>query len=388
MNLEKNIIHSIESKIDEYMYLVKQMYDHPELGNEEYQSMALLCDYLEKVGFHTTRNYIVPTGFIGKYSSVMKGPTIAFICEYDALPEVGHGCGHNLIAGISIAAGEAIKEVIDQVGGSVVVIGTPAEENFGGKVEMVKAGVFDDVDVALMVHPGTYHGIGAKASAIYPVKFEFYGKNAHGCYPQEGISALDAVVTTYIQINMLRQFVEPGTFIHGIISDGGKAANVIPGYASLEYYFRAPTMKYAKEVANMAIQCATGIADATRTSLKTSIYECPYDDILINYTLADILKQQYQKLGLKEIHSVHETPAGSTDLGAVSYVCPTLQGNIKIADTCVAGHSKEMANATISVEGKNGLLNASKAIALVALELYTSKELLDQVKDEFKNRNY
>lgn len=383
MDCKQIIKDSIESKVEDYMSLVKTMYENPEIGNEEFETMELLSNYLEKVGFETTKGYVVPTGFLGKYDTGKPGPKIAFMCEYDALPEVGHGCGHNLIAGIGIAAGEALKAVMDQFGGTVLVVGTPAEENFGGKVSMANAGVFDDVDAALMVHPGTSSGLGGRSNAINPVKFEFFGKNAHGCHPQDGASALDAAVMTYIQINLLRQFVEKNTFIHGIIKDGGAAANVIPAYASMEYYFRAPTMKYALEVTEKAIQCAKGACEATGTTFKTSIYECPYEDTLINYTLAEILNDKYTELGVPDIEPVNEVGEGSTDVGAVSYKCPTIQGRIKIADSCVTGHSKEMAAATISPEGKNGLIKAVEGIALTALELLEKPELLQKAKDEF-----
>lgn len=155
MDNKQTILDFIVSKTDDYMALVKTMYENPEIGNQEFETMELLTNYLIDAGFETQKGYVVPTGFIGTYDTKKEGPTIAFMCEYDALPEVGHGCGHNLIAGIGIAAGEALKQVVDQYGGKVIVLGTPAEENFGGKVSMANAGVFDTIDVALMVHPGT-----------------------------------------------------------------------------------------------------------------------------------------------------------------------------------------------------------------------------------------
>lgn len=381
--LYEKIDASIEGHIDAYMSMVKQMYDHPEIGFQEFETQKLLADYLVKAGFETKTGVVCETDFIAEYQSAKAGPVIAFMCEYDALPEVGHGCGHNLIAGIGIAAGEALKAIADEIGGTIRVVGTPAEENFGGKVHMAKAGIFDDVDVALMVHPGTKNGVGGKSNAINPVKFEFFGKNAHGCHPQDGASALDAAVMTYIQINLLRQFVEPNTFIHGIIRNGGGAANVIPAYASMEYYFRAPTMKYALEVTDKAIACAQGACQATGTTFKTTIFECPYEDTLVNYALADMLKEKYELLGLENIEPVNEVGGGSTDVGSVSYVCPTIQGGIKIAGEEVTGHSKEMACATISEMGKQGLINASKGIAYVACDLITDPAKLQIVKDEF-----
>lgn len=383
-HLYEKIDQSIASHIDEYMDLVKQMYDNPEIGFQEFETQKLLANYLINAGFETKTAVVCETDFVAEYKSNKPGPIIAFMCEYDALPEVGHGCGHNLIAGIGIAAGEALKSIADEIGGTIRVMGTPAEENFGGKVHMAKAGLFDDVDAALMVHPGTKNGVGGKSNAINPVKFEFFGKNAHGCHPQDGASALDAAVMTYIQINLMRQFNEPNTFMHGIIRDGGAAANVIPAYASMEYYFRAPTMKYALEMTERAIACAEGACKATGTTFKTSIYECPYEDTLVNYALADMLTEKYALIGVKDVQPVNEVGGGSTDVGAVSYACPTIQGGIAIAGEEVTGHSKEMAAATISEMGKQGLIDAAKGIAYVACDLITKPETLEKVKEEFK----
>ncbi|MBO0436504.1 M20 family metallopeptidase [Vagococcus fluvialis] len=391
MKAKEIMMQKIESNIEAYMELVQTMYDNPEIGNEEFETMKLLVDYLDKVGFKTTSGYVVPTGFLGEYDTGKEGPTIAVMCEYDALPEVGHGCGHNLIAGIGVATAEAVKEIIDQFGGKLLVVGTPAEENFGGKVSMSEAGVFDEVDVALMVHPGSKNGVGGRSTALNPIKFEFFGTNAHACKPQQGASALDAAVMSYLQINLLRQFVNQNTFIHGVIKDGGEAANVIPAYASLEYYFRAPTMSYAKDVTEKAIQAVDAICKANNVTYKTSTYECPYEDTVINYKLADILTEKYTELGVENIYPVEEIAGGSTDVGAVSYRCPTIQGNIKICGEEVSGHTVEMAQATISKDGEKGLIKASQGLALTILELLENPTLLTEVKQEFKEtveKNY
>ena len=302
----------------------------------------------------------------------------------NALPEVGHGCGHNLIAATSLAAGCALKSIIDEIGGEVRVIGTPAEENFGGKVSMAKAHVFDDVDVAMMIHPDTKNGLGGRTVALNPLKFEFFGVNTHGCQPQNGKSALDAAVLTYQSISMMRQYVLPHTYIHGIIRNGGEAANVIPAYASMEYYFRGETMAYVKELSEKAIRCVEGACAATGCTYKVSVYECPYDDCIINYTLADALKEEYEALGRKQIDPVDEVPCGSSDVGSVSYCCPTLHGYIKIADPGVNGHSKEMACATISDAGTKALRDGAISLANLGLRLICEKDLLKKAKEEFE----
>ena len=383
MKAEEIIQTSVEQHLDAYMEIAQTLYDNPEIGNEEFESMKLLVNYLEQAGFETQSGYVVPTGFLGTYDTNKPGPTIAFMCEYDALPEIGHGCGHNLIAAIGVAAGEALKAVIDQYGGKVLVVGTPAEENFGGKVSMADAGVFDDVDVALMVHPGSENGVGSRSSALVPVKFEFHGKSAHAAAsPWDGISALDSAVMSYMQINLLRQMAKPFTTIHGVIKDGGEAANVIPDYASLEYYFRAPTMSYAREMSQKAIEMVKAISQANGTTVDISEYECAYEDTVINYKLADILTEQFEKIGVENIQPVDEVAGGSTDVGAVSYKCPTIQGNIKIMPETVGAHTREMANATLTDAGRNGLIKGAQGIALTALALLKEPTLLEEVKAE------
>ncbi|MEG0360020.1 MAG: M20 family metallopeptidase [Longicatena sp.] len=382
--MEDKILQSVEKHLDECAGYVKDLFEHPEIGNEEFRTMEVLSNALMKHGFDTLKGYIVPTGYIGTYKSKKAGPVIAYLCEYDALPEVGHGCGHNLIAGISIAAGIALASVVDEIGGEVRVIGTPAEENFGGKVSMAQAHVFDDVDVAMMIHPDMSNGLGGRTLALNPLKFEFYGTNAHGCSPEYGKSALDAAVMSYIAINMLRQYALPNTFIHGIMKQGGEAANVIPAYASLEYYFRGTTMEYVKELSEKAIKCAEGASLASGCRFEVSTYECPYDDCVINYTLASMLKAEYKALGLENIKEIVEVPNGSSDIGSVSYCCPALHGYIKIADENVHGHSKEMAKATISKEGKKALHDGAIALANIGYKLIREPHMLQQVQAEFK----
>lgn len=384
--MKERLRKDIEARKDAYIALVQDLYEHPELGNEEYRSMEVLASLLEGEGFLVDRGFVVPTGFQAVYKAVKPGPVIAYLCEYDALPEVGHGCGHNLIAGMSVGAGIALKSLLDEIGGEVRVIGTPAEENFGGKVSMAEAHVFDDVDAALMLHPDTKNGLGGRTLALYPLKFEFYGTNAHACTPQHGRSALDAAVTAYQSISLLRQFTEPNTYIHGIIRHGGEAANVIPAYASLEYYFRGTTMKYVKELSERAIDCVKGACMATDTTFKTSVYECPYEDCVINYELAAMLKQEFEELGYHS-EGVDEVPSGSSDVGSVSYICPTLQGYIQIADPVVNGHSKEMAEATISTQGHKALCDGALMLSDIGRRLITEPETLRKVKQEFILQN-
>ncbi len=376
----------ITSHLKQYKEIVKEMYDNPELGDEEVQSAKLLCGYLEKQGFCVEEHYVKETGFLATYKSDKPGANIAYLCEYDALPEIGHGCGHNLIAAISLAAGCALKQYISMFGGSVSVIGTPAEESAGAKVDIAKLGLFKQYDAAMMLHPENKDCLGARTLALNPVRFEFYGKSAHGCVPYEGKSALDAAVMSYLNINLMRQFAKPDAFLHGVITHGGTAANVIPEYACLDYYFRANEMSYVQQLTKKAEECVKGACLASGCEYKMSIYEYPYDDCRINYSLCDMLKEEYIALGRENVYPVEETPGGSSDIGSVSYQCPTLHGYIKICGEEINCHSTQFADATISSLGESALYDGAIALAMMGYRLLSDKEALQKVKDEFNQQ--
>lgn len=374
----------VGNELTELFEITKYLYDNPEIGMQEYKASKVLVDYLKKNGFKTQLPYVLETGFLGVYESTKPGPKIAFLCEYDALPEVGHGCGHNLICTMSLAAAVALRDEIDNLGGSIYVFGTPAEENFGGKVKMAQEGAFDEMDVALMLHPSCENGLGSKSCALIPLKCDFYGVSAHACNPYNGVSALDAAVSTFQGINMLRQFSRQPSFIHGIIKDGGTAANVIPEHASLEYYFRAETIEYCKELEAKAKEIAKGAAMMFGCKVEFSTYEEIYEDTKINYTLAEGLKEAYECVGLTNVLKVKEELGGSTDVGSVSKVIPTIQGNIKIVESTINGHSKGFAEATISNSGRSAIYNGGIALALTAHKYLTEKEFREKVWKEFK----
>lgn len=371
-----------ECLLDEFKGYVLDIYNHPELGNEEFRTSKLLADVLIKYGFTVKCPNLLETDFLGIYKSQKPGPTIAYLCEYDALPDIGHGCGHNMIGVTSILAAILLKEEIDEIGGSIYVFGCPAEENYGGKVELAKLNAFKECDVALMLHPSSKYQVGSRTSALVPVRFTFHGKSGHAARPYESASALDGVVSTYTGISMLRQFLKPGSLVHGVISNGGKACNVIPEIATLDYYFRAPSLKYANYIKNRAIEIAEGAAKMHNLTVESSIFEAIYEDKKINYTLAKALKEIFKSLGI-DAEDVNEIPGGSSDVGAVSYQIPTLEGNMKICDDDVCGHSKEFASATISKLGHEALKNGSMALALLGYKLIVDKKLLTEVKDEF-----
>lgn len=249
--LKEKLSTIFDKYLTEYKEANEYIYNNPELGNKEFKACETLTTMLKNHGFETTTNYVnIPTAFIGKYVSGNGGPKVAILAEYDALPGIGHGCGHNIFGVTSIATGIILKEVIGDVAGEILVIGTPAEETCGAKVEMAKAGVFDNIDIAMAVHPtGEAHTRSGKSQAMEAIQFTFKGKTAHAAgAPHEGINALDGVITLFNSINALRQQTLETARIHGVISNGGKAANIIPDLAVANFYVRAQTLSYLKEL--------------------------------------------------------------------------------------------------------------------------------------------
>lgn len=360
--------------------LVQQLYDKPEIGGVEYEAQALYREILKEQGFDYKEGLAMETDFVASYGDDTTGPVISLCAEYDALPEIGHGCAHNLFGGMSLLAALELKSVIDEHGGQIRLMGTPGEENLGGKIHLVDQGAFDDVDASLMLHPSTKNGLGGATQALYPLKFHFHGKTAHGCKPEEGASALDAAVLTYTSIQFQRQFMEKGSRIHGIIKDGGGAANVIPDYASLEYYFRATTMETAKAMADEATKRAEAAASSCGCTVELEVYECPYGETKFNEPLANLVKEAFEAQGRTDVEPIDYEPSGSSDVGAVSFKCPTVHGSIKIADEGVNGHSREMAAATISPEGNKALLEGSNILVEVATKLLTEPATLEACK--------
>src|ERR671939_654759 len=315
-------------------------------------------------------------------------PRIAILAEYDALPGLGHGCGHNLIATSAIGAGLALKDVIDQLEGSVWVLGTPAEEsaapNAGGKVHMVKAGVFDQVDAAIMFHPATETAITPDRSlAARGFEFFFHGRAAHAAgAPEEGINALDAVVLFYNAISMLRQQLRSDVRIHGIILSGGAAANIIPDYAAIRYRTRADDSEYLAEVVERVIACAEGAARATGCRLEWNEYMPGYENTLPNAVLMDLMTSNLRAVGLNVSTEKKRQGRGSTDFGNVTRRVPGVEARIAITDHWdVPGHSIEFRDAAATDRGREAMLSAAKGLAMTAVDLLADPDTLRRAKE-------
>lgn len=393
MNIDarrQRALDSIDSHAAELRAVSQFIHDHPEIALEEVMSSEAAAAVLEKHGFDVERGIAgLPTAFRATTGSV-DGPHIAFLAEYDALPGVGHGCGHNLICLSALVAGIGAKAALDELPARVTVFGTPAEEAVGGKVIMKNAGVFDDVDAALGAHPGdcdascpTVPGSG-EALACQAVTIAFRGQAAHAAAdPFNGINALDAVILTFNGINALRQHVKSDARLHGIVVKGGDAANVVPDYAEALFYVRAGTQAYMYELVERVRKIAEGAALMTGATLAFSFPEDASWDMITNYTLANALKANIDRVGLLLPDAKPEEGTGSTDWGNVSYAVPSVETAYPIVATQCTWHSQDVVDAAESELGYGNTFLVGKAMALTAIDLFERPDVLDAIKSEF-----
>ena len=387
--LKEKIGQFVEEDASRLHAIAKEMYENPELGNQEFNSSSLLCEALREAGFHVEAPYMgIATAFKASLEGTVPGGRVGLLCEYDALPGIGHGCGHNLIGVMSVGAARALASVKEHLAGSIVVYGCPAEETNGAKVPLAKEGAFDDLDVAMQVHPGSEHAVGGTTLAIDALEFVFGGRTAHASgNPQDGINALDACIQTFNGINALRQHVTPDVRIHGIIKEGGLAANVVPERAVAQFYVRAAKRSYLDEVVQKVIACAKAGALMAGATMEYSNFEYSNDNLLSNKTLGDLWEQQLALLGIKEeeiTRNYGKDGKGSSDMGNVSHKAPSIHPSISITDGVkVSGHSRDFAACTIADSGKSATLLTAKALAFTAIELLSSENAISEIRKEF-----
>lgn len=383
-NKVMDIINKLAPELDE---LSLEIYNNPELGYEEYNSCRLHCDILRKYGFNVEENFSgIETGFKAEYKSSKDGITVAYMSEYDALPGIGHGCGHNILGTVSTGAGIVLKEIIDEIGGTVVVFGTPAEETSGAKVAYVENHEFDNVDIAMMAHPGSEYTKSGTSLALEPIQFEFFGKTAHAAAaPEKGVNALDAAIQTFNSINALREHVKSDSRIHGVILDGGKAANIVPDYSKSQFYVRSTSKTYNMELLEKVKNCARGAALATGCELKMTKFEYNYDNMVTNQSLSEVFNNKiYEVAGITMQEPSKST--GSIDAGQVSQVCPAIHPYFDITnDKAIVAHTREMASATLTDYAKEQMKNTIAALVLTAAEVIENKDLYKKIKSEFDN---
>ncbi|PKE26036.1 M20 family metallopeptidase [Macrococcoides caseolyticum] len=381
---EQNVLNYIEYNKEEFIKISHQIHERPELGNEEYFASSLLIKTLYNEGF-TIEHDIAghETGFIATFESEHDGPTIAFLAEYDALPGLGHACGHNIIGTSSVLAGVSIKEYVETHGGTIKVFGTPAEEggvNGSAKASYVKAGLFSDCDVALMIHPGheSYRTVPTLAVDVFEV--EFFGKTAHASEnAHNGINALDAMISFFNGIAQLRQHIRKSDKVHGVILDGGKSANIIPDYTKARFYTRAMSRKELDVLTGKVERVAKGAALTAGAEYKLSHIQNGVNEFIQNDLLDDLFERHAKKHNETILHD--DFGFGSTDTGNVSHVIPTIHPHIKIGPSSLVGHTVEFKDAAGSAHGDHALIQGAKIMATMALELIDNPDELKAIKN-------
>ncbi|HWQ12622.1 MAG TPA: amidohydrolase [Roseiflexaceae bacterium] len=358
------------------------MADHPELGYQEHQAVGRLTALLQEFGAEVERGIAgLPTAFEARLWPPQPGPKVAIVAEYDALPDVGHGCGHNIIATAAAGAGIALSRLAGRLPGSALVIGTPAEEsavpNAGGKVPILDHGHFDGVDAAIMVHPLTEDSIADRSSLVaYGLDFAFHGRAAHAAAnPHEGINALDALIVMFTSVGLLRQQVRPDARIHGIITYGGGAPNVIPPYTTARFRVRAADPAYAKELVGRVIGCAEAGARAAGARMEWREYAHPYLNMVPNQTVGGALRANLEALGRSVVQRTDDGGVGSTDFGNVSHRVPAAYAYLGICGREAGWHTREVAEATRSARGHAAIIAGAKLLAMTAIDILADEAL-------------
>lgn len=381
--LKSRIPSIIDSFLPRLHEISAQIFNNPEIAYEEVKAAAWLAEFLEERGFQVERNAgNLPTAFKGTKPGIGEGPTVALISEYDALPGLGHACAHNIIATMGIGASAAVAELMNEIPGRVVSMGTPAEEGGGGKIKLINAGAFDDVDAALMIHPGQHTLAYRPSLGRVKMYADFTGKPSHAAVsPEKGINALDALVTAYQNIGLLRQQLPPDVRIHGIITNGGEAPNIIPERASGLFYLRSRNKHFLPELVQRVRACAEGAAAAH--GAKVEIREDPlaYEPFHKNSEICDLFSENLRALGVEfDDVDVEKVGAGSSDMGNLSWKIPAFEARLKMVPENVTAHTPEFAEASGGDEGRELIRMGAQVMAMTAIDLMVNPERMDAVK--------
>jgi aminobenzoyl-glutamate utilization protein B len=431
--LKASAMDALQASYGQYKDISLQIWKNAELGYKEVKSSALLQETLKKEGFTVEAGVAdIPTAFVATYGS--GSPVIGILAEFDALPGLaqeavpekksiagqagGHGCGHHLFGAASVAAGVSIKKLIEEkkLTGTIKVYGCPAEEGGSGKVYMVRAGLFNNVDVAIHWHPGDGNGVTmTSALANSSAKFRFYGLSAHAAgAPDRGRSSLDAVESMNYMVNLMREHIPQETRIHYVITNGGKAPNVVPDFAEVYYYVRHPKRDQVKQIFERVVTAAKAAALGTETKMDYEIIGGTHD-LLLNRTLGEAMQKNLERVGgvkyteeekafaakiqssftykapaiesadsIKPLKIEMDAGGGSTDVGDVSYALPTVGLRAATWAPGTPAHSWQAVACGGTEIGTKGMLVAAKTMALTAIDLFTNPALIQQSKDEFQ----
>lgn len=384
--MSKDKLHDIAKKhYQEFKDLSDYIYENPELGFEEFKSSQAHVDLLRRHDFEVEYPYLgFETAFRATYDSKKPGPTIAYLSEYDALPGIGHGCGHNMLGTVDSGAGIVLSKVIDEIGGRVVVLGTPAEETSGVKVDMAAADTFDDIDVAMCTHPSDTNFTSGNSMAMEALEFEFFGENAHAAAsPWDGKNALDAVINQFNLINAQRQQFKFDWRVHGIVVDGGEAANIIPDYTRTQFYVRALQLEDVEILRKMVIQAAESAAAVAGCRMEYNFFENPYHNMVTNPVLSELYNQNAADLGIEMVPKEQDL-SGSIDMGNVSQVVPAIHPYYEITNgQKMSEHTVEFRECTKTEFGYQAMLRTIEILARTGYDIITQPKLLQEIKESF-----
>jgi amidohydrolase len=370
VTLKSQIREKIDGLAPDLIGLSHSLHDEPELAYEERNSSARLVRALESAGMEVEYPaHGLDTAFRSTAGSA--GPEVIICAEYDALPEIGHACGHNIIAASSIGAGLALSEFADDLGVRVTVLGTPAEESGGGKVDLINAGAFDGVAAAMMVHPGPLEVVEMPTLAWAAVDVAFHGKEAHAsAFPHLGVNALDAMTLSYSAIGALRQHIQPTERIHGVVKHGGDAPNIVPKLTTARYFVRAANLRDLEPLKERVVRCFEAGALATGCQLDINWLGNDYDYVRSDPVLARLYEENVRHLGRIPLPKAEvERFAASTDMGNVSAKVPSIHPGMSIDSLPAVNHQADFAAATITPAGDKAVVDAAIAMAWTIADL-------------------
>jgi len=365
--------------------LAHQIGERPELGYKEYFASEVLSRFLQQHGFEVKRGIAgVETAFLARFTGTRPGPRIAYLAEYDALPGVGHGCGHNLIGAGSVGAAVVLSKSLE-LSGEILVIGCPAEETSGAKVTLVEKGIFENIDAAIMFHPGSQNVPVISSLALDALEFTFHGRAAHAvAAPYFGINALDALINFFVGINALKKQISQDMKINGIITEGGSVPNIIPERAVARFYLRARKRKDLDELREKVIRCAEGAASMVSAKMTWQKFEFSYDEMHTNLSLAACFTKNLRELGVNQI-SPPQTAMGSVDMGNVSRAVPAIHPYLTLGTGTEIPHTRDFAQAALSEDGENLVMLAMQVLAFTGSDVLSDKKLMQQIKREFRS---
>ncbi len=375
--LRKTVIDRIDELSEELLAISHSIHANPELAFEEHHACDLLTSTIKKHDLPvTTGVYTLETAFETQFSGSTTGPTVAILAEYDALPGIGHSCGHNLIATAAIGATLGLQAVQDSLAGTVRLLGTPAEEKGGGKELMARAGAFDGVDAAMMFHPAGVNIATMPCICVAEVEAIYHGRSAHAsAMPHRGVNALDGLLLAYQAISNLRQHIRDHERIHGIVTEGGLAPNIVPDRAVGVFYVRAADEKDLARLKPRVQACFEAGAKGSGCEVEVNWANVDYLDLNTNWPLAERFQQHAESLGREFLELDSRSGAGSTDMGNVSYRVPSIHPMLAAAPANVVIHNPEFAKWAGSETGDQAALDGAKALALTALDFLLDESL-------------